>query len=160
MITRYHLKIHNNTTLQDRFDVTVLAPGRTARLYIPFVIPAIFRAPGPASVRKLLEKAVFVDPRFADEGWVATTVEEWKSKARRKDYVATGSALRRPDASVAADLPRLRIPTFRLTMSGRRKRAASIAARSGRNLCTSRTPSVAAGSRNASKGNLNPLNRN
>ena len=98
--------------LIDAAGLTPKFPGRTARLYIPFVIPAIFRAPGPASVRKLLQKAVFVDSRLADEGWVATTVEEWKSKARRKDYVATGSALRRPDASVAADLPRLRIPTL------------------------------------------------
>ena len=101
----------------DAAGLTPKLPGRTARMYIPFVLPALLRAPGPKSVRKLLMKAVFHDPRFADDAWVSAIVDAWRPPDRRKAFVATGFALGRRDASVAADLPLIRAPT--LVLSGR-----------------------------------------
>src|SRR2546425_9841080 len=101
----------------DAAGLTPKLPGRTARMYLPFLLPAFVRAPGPKSVRKLLVKAVFHDPRFADEAWVNAIVAAWKPRERRKAYMATGFALRRRDASVAADLGRIRLPT--MVLSGR-----------------------------------------
>ena len=63
-------------------------------------------------MRHLLERAVFHDPRYADEAWVDTIVEQWKPRSRRAAFIATGNALRRPDASVAADLERVRARTL------------------------------------------------
>ncbi len=101
----------------DAAGLTPKLPGRTARMYLPFLLPAILRAPGPKSVRKLLVKAVFHDPRFADDAWMDAIVSTWSAPDRRKAFIATGLALRRPDASVAADLPTLRVPA--LVISGR-----------------------------------------
>lgn len=92
-------------------------PGRTARMYLPFVLRCSFGAPGPRAVHKLLTKAVFHDPRFADDAWVRATVGAFGARDRRKALVGTGLALRRSDASVYADLPNLRTPT--LILSGR-----------------------------------------
>src|SRR5207247_7327888 len=91
--------------------------GRTSRMYLPFLLPSFVRAPGRKSVRKLLTKAVFHDPSFADDAWVNAIVAAWRPWARRKAFIATGLALRRRDASVSADLARVRAPT--LVLSGR-----------------------------------------
>lgn len=101
----------------DAAGLTPKLPGRTARMYLPFLFPCFFRAPGPNRVRKLLTKAVFHDPRFADAVWVSAMVTSWKPRDRRRALIATGLALRRPDASVASDLPRLGVPS--LILSGR-----------------------------------------
>src|SRR5439155_1340869 len=84
---------------------------KTVRLYAPFVLPAYLRHPRARNVRRLLERAVFHDPRYADDAWVDTIVEQWKPRSRRATFIATGNALRRPDASVAADLERVRART-------------------------------------------------
>ena len=65
----------------------------------------------------MLRKVVFHDPNFADDAWVRAIVETWKQRDRRKAFVATAFSLRRPDASVAAHLQRLTVPT--LVLSGR-----------------------------------------
>jgi len=101
----------------DAAGLTPKLPGRTARMYLPFLLPAFVRAPGPKSVRKLLVKAVFHDPRLANPAWVDAMVSAWSPPDRRKALIASGLALRRPDASVEADLPRIRVPT--LVLSGR-----------------------------------------
>src|SRR2546425_3034033 len=101
----------------DAAGLTPKLPGRTARMYLPFLLPCFFRAPGPKSVRKLLTKAVFHDPRFADEAWVNAIMAAWQPRDRRKGFTATGFALRRSDASVAGDLGRIHAPT--LVLSGR-----------------------------------------
>jgi len=101
----------------DAAGLTPKLPGPTARMYLPFLLPCFVRAPGPKSVRKLLTKAVFHDPRFADDAWVSAIVEAWRPRDRRKAFMATGFALRRPDASVSADLDRIGAPT--LVLSGR-----------------------------------------
>jgi len=101
----------------DAAGLTPKLPGRTARMYLPFLLPCFVRSPGPKSVRKLLTKAVFHDPHFADDAWVSAIVDAWKPRDRRKAFVATGLALRRPDASVSADLGQIRVPT--LVLSGR-----------------------------------------
>lgn len=98
--------------LLDAAGLTAKIPGRAVRLYLPFLLPCFFRAPGPKSVRKLLRKGVFFDPRFADDAWVRTIVDDMAPRPRRRDYIATGSALGRRDASVAADLGRVRVPTL------------------------------------------------
>ncbi len=103
--------------LLDAAGLTPRLPRRTARMYLPFLIPCFFRAPGPASVRKLLTRAVFSDPRFADQPWVDSMVTSWRPRERRAALMDTAFALRRPDASVAADLKGLRVPT--LVLSGR-----------------------------------------
>ncbi len=92
-------------------------PGRTVRMYAPFLLPRFLRAPGAKSVRKLLTKAVFADPRFADAAWVDAVVTAWKPADRRRALLDAGFALRRKDASVYADLPQLAMPT--LVLSGR-----------------------------------------
>jgi len=98
--------------LLDAAGLTAKIPGRAVRLYLPFLLPCFVRAPGPGSVRELLRKGVFFDPRYADDAWVRTIVEEWAPRARRSAFVATGFALRRRDASIAADLGRVRVPTL------------------------------------------------
>ena len=90
-------------------------PGRTVRMYAPFLLPCFLRAPGPKSVRKLLTKAVFHDPRFADDGWVDAVVAAWRPSDRRRALMDSGFALRSREASVFADLPRLLAPTLVLT---------------------------------------------
>ena len=101
----------------DAAGLTAKLPGRTARMYAPFLIPCYVRPPGPKSVRKLLTKAVFHDPRLANDAWVNAIVAAWNPKDRRKAFMATGFALRKADASVSGDLGRIRIPT--LLLSGR-----------------------------------------
>ncbi len=103
--------------LLDAAGLTPKLPSRTARMYLPFLIPCFFRAPGPGSVRKLLSKAVFYDPRFADAMWVSSMVAGWRPKDRRRALMATAFALRRPDASVASALGQIRVPS--LVISGR-----------------------------------------
>jgi pimeloyl-ACP methyl ester carboxylesterase len=105
------------TVVLDAAGLTPKLPGRTARMYLPFLLPCFFRAPGPKSVRKLLTSAVFYDARFADDDWVNAIVAAWLPRDRRKAFMATGFALRRRDASVYADLPQIRSPT--LILSGR-----------------------------------------
>lgn len=92
-------------------------PGRTVRMYAPFLLPRFLRAPGQKSVRKLLTRLVFHDPRFADEAWVSAVVAAWKPSDRRQALRDTGFALRRRDASVFEDLPKLAVPA--LVLSGR-----------------------------------------
>ena len=92
-------------------------PGRTVRMYAPFLLPCFLRAPGPRSVRKLLTKAVFHDPRLADDGWIDAVVAAWKPSDRRRALMDSGFALRRKEASVYTDLPQLAMPT--LVLSGR-----------------------------------------
>ena len=104
----------------DGAGLTPKLPSRTARMYLPFLLPCFVRAPGPKNVRKLLTKAVFHDPRFADDAWVGAIVAAWRPPDRRRAYMATGFALRRPDASVSGDLEHLRAPT--LILSGRHDR--------------------------------------
>ena len=101
----------------DAAGLTPKLPGRTARMYLPFLLPSFVRAPGPKSVRKLLTKAVFHDPRFADDAWVNAIVAAWRPRDRRKALMAGGFALRRRDASVHADLERIQTPA--LVLSGR-----------------------------------------
>ena len=96
----------------DAAGLTPTVPKKTVRLYAPFVLPAYLRHPRARNVRRLLERAVFHDPRYADEAWVDTIVEQWKPRARRAAFIDTGNALRRPDASVAADLERVRARTL------------------------------------------------
>ncbi len=79
-------------------------PGKTVRMYLPFFIRAMLGAPGPKSVRKLLNKAVFFDKAFTTDEWVKAVTGAWAAKDRRKGLLAVGGALRKPDASV---LPRL-----------------------------------------------------
>ncbi|TLZ63511.1 MAG: alpha/beta fold hydrolase [Methanobacteriota archaeon] len=98
--------------LLDAAGLTPKVPGRVVRLYLPFLVPAAVQAPSPAAVHALLRRAVFYDLRYADEGWVRTMVEDWAPPDRRKAYVATGFALRRPDASVAGALEHITIPTY------------------------------------------------
>ena len=96
----------------DAAGLTPTLPKKAVRLYVPFVLPSYVRHPRPKHVRQLLQRAVFRDPRFVQEDWVTTIVEQWKPRARRSSFIATGNALRRPDASVAADLERLRARTL------------------------------------------------
>lgn len=102
----------------DAAGLTERLPGRTARMYLPFLLPAMFRAPGPRSVRKLLVRSVFEDPARATDAWVGAMVADWSSPERRRDLVRTAFALRRPDASVSEMLPALRLPTLGLTGRG------------------------------------------
>lgn len=95
-------------------------PGRTVRLYAPFLLPRFLLAPGPGSVHKLLTRAVFHDARFADTAWVGAVVASWSSPDRRRALLQEGFALRRKDASVYDELPALTVPT--LILSGREDR--------------------------------------
>lgn len=104
----------------DAAGLTENFPGRTARMYLPFLLPCFLRAPGPGSVRSLLENAVFHDAHFADDAWVEAIVTAWKPRERRRGFMAVAFALRRPDASVAAELHRIGVPT--LILSGREDR--------------------------------------
>ncbi len=95
-------------------------PGRTVRMYAPFLLPRFFTSPGPKAVHKLLTGAVFHDPRFADAAWIEAVGAAWRSKDRRRALLDAGFSLRRRDASVFPDLPGLRVPT--LILSGREDR--------------------------------------
>src|SRR5207244_13025624 len=79
----------------DAAGLTPKLPGRTARMYLPFLLPCFIRAPGPKSVRKLLTKAVFHDPRFADDALVNALVAAWNARYLRYGCLATVCALRR-----------------------------------------------------------------
>ncbi len=103
--------------LLDAAGLTPKLPGRTARMYLPFLIPCFFRAPGPKSVRKLLQRAVFHDPGLASDTWVFAMVNGWMPRDRRNALMATAFALRKPDASVANVLGQVRVPS--LVISGR-----------------------------------------
>ncbi len=92
-------------------------PGRTVRMYAPFLLPGFFRAPGPGSVRRLLTKAVFHDPSLAGDVWVRAVAASWKPADRRRALMDAGFALRRKEASVYDELPGLSVPT--LVLSGR-----------------------------------------
>jgi len=96
----------------DSAGLTPTVPKKTVRLYAPFVLPAYVRHPRAKHVRRLLQRAVFHDPRYADEAWVETIVEQWKPRSRRAAFIATGNALRRPDASVARDLEQVHARTL------------------------------------------------
>ena len=96
----------------DAAGFTPTLPKKTVRLYVPFVLPSYVRAPRPRNVRRLLETAVFRDPRRIEEAWVQTIVEQWKPRPQRKAFIATGNALRGADATVAGDLERVRAPTL------------------------------------------------
>ncbi len=96
----------------DAAGLTPTLPKKTVRLYVPFVLPSYLRAPRAKNVRQLLQRAVFHDPRFVEESWVQTIVEQWKPRSRRAAFIATGNSLRRPDASVAGDLDRVRARTL------------------------------------------------
>src|SRR5207245_4881681 len=51
----------------DAAGLTPKLPSRTARMYLPFLLPAFVRAPGPKSVRKLLVKARSEERRVGEE---------------------------------------------------------------------------------------------
>ncbi len=95
-------------------------PGSTVRMYAPFLLPRFLTSPGSRAVHKLLTKAVFHDPRFADAAWVEAAVASWRPKDRRKALLDAGFSLRRKDASVFPDLPELHVPT--LILSGKEDR--------------------------------------
>lgn len=92
-------------------------PGRTTRLYLPFVIPCVFRSPTPASARKLLRRAVFHDPALVTDAWVNAFVRAWAPRDRCRGYLDTAFALRYPDASLMDSLGAIRCPV--LVISGR-----------------------------------------
>jgi pimeloyl-ACP methyl ester carboxylesterase len=85
-------------------------PGRTSRLYLPFLLPCLFRSPGTGSARKLLTRAIFHDPAQVSEAWVTAFVEGWRPRDRCKGYLDTAFALRHPDASVLDTARSLRAP--------------------------------------------------
>lgn len=85
-------------------------PGRTSRMYLPFLVPCFFRSPGPSSVRKLLTRAVFHDPNRVTQEWISAFVDGWRPRDRCMGYVHTALALRRPDASVLSSMRGLRAP--------------------------------------------------
>ncbi|HYY48632.1 MAG TPA: alpha/beta hydrolase [Thermoplasmata archaeon] len=87
-------------------------PKKTVRLYLPFVLPSYLRAPGPKAVRKLLERAVFHDPRRIEVSWIESIADQWRPRSQRSAFIATGNALRRPDASVSTELERILVPTL------------------------------------------------
>ncbi|HYT00765.1 MAG TPA: alpha/beta fold hydrolase [Thermoplasmata archaeon] len=98
--------------LVDAAGLVPKLPAKALRLYLPVLLPAYLRAPSAHGMTSLLQKAVFHDPRFADADWVNTLVEQWRPRDQRLAYLATGQALRRSDASVAADLGRIECPTL------------------------------------------------
>src|SRR2546426_46234 len=73
----------------DSAGLTPTMPKKTVPLYAPFVLPAYVRHPRAKNVRRLLERAVFHDPRYVDEAWVQTIVEQWTPGARRAAFIAT-----------------------------------------------------------------------
>src|SRR3989442_3192905 len=64
----------------DAARLTPQLPGRTPRRELPFLLPCVIRAPGPKSVRKLLTKAVFHDPRFPGDRRVNAIVGDLKPR--------------------------------------------------------------------------------
>jgi pimeloyl-ACP methyl ester carboxylesterase len=92
--------------------LTAKLPGRTVRLYFPYILRSYLVAPRAGTFRSFLAKGVFHDPRYIDEAWLAYLEREWKDGAKRSSYLATANSMRRPDASVAADLERVRCPTL------------------------------------------------
>jgi len=93
-------------------------PGRTVRMYLPFFLGASLRAPGAGSMAKLLRRAVFHDAAFATPEWAGAMAAQWAAKDRRKALLATGGALRKPDASVAGVLGEVGCPALVLWGEG------------------------------------------
>lgn len=103
--------------LLDASGTTPKLPGKTVRLYFPFVLACNLFAPSEARFRRFMAKGVFHDPAYIDEAWVRWLAREWQPKDRRRAYLATANAMRRPDASVHSLLPKVGCPT--LIMWGR-----------------------------------------
>lgn len=87
-------------------------PGKTVRMYLPFFIGAMFGAPKPKGVRKLLIKTVFANPEHATDAWVNAVTAAFAPKDRRKALLRVGGALRKKDASVGAQVSQVRCPTL------------------------------------------------
>lgn len=98
--------------LLDASGLTPKLPGKTVRLYLPYVLRSYLVAPSRSTFRSFLRKGEFFDPKFIDEAWLSFLAQEWRDRARRASYLATANAMRWPDASVAADLPRVKAPTL------------------------------------------------
>src|SRR5439155_801634 len=77
----------------DAAGLTPKLPGRTARMYLPFLLPSFVRAPGPKSVRKLLTKAVFHDPSFADDRVVNEGTGTGNDSVKRCEWALSDPAL-------------------------------------------------------------------
>lgn len=92
--------------------LTPKLPGKTVRLYFPYILGAYLFAPSAGRLRSFLTKGVFHDPKFIDDRCIDALVPEWKDRARRSSLLATANSLRRPDASVAASLPKVACPTL------------------------------------------------
>lgn len=102
----------------DAAGLAAKLPGKTVRMYLPFFLRASLGAPGAGGVRKLLNKAIFVDPAQTTDAWVSAMVGVWAGKAQRKSLLKTGGALRKPDASVVARLADVKCPTLILWGKG------------------------------------------
>ncbi len=100
--------------LLDAAGLTPKMPGKTVRLYFPYVLGAYLMAPSAGRFRSFLRKGVFYDPKFIDERWIEFLVPEWKDHAKRSSYLATANCLRRPDASVSGILGHIKCPTLAL----------------------------------------------
>lgn len=100
--------------LIDPSGTTAKLPGRTVRLYFPFVLACTLSAPGEGRFRRFMTKGVYHDPRYLDEAWVRWLAQEWRPRDRRRIYLATANAMRRPDAAVHGELPRIGCPTLLL----------------------------------------------
>ncbi len=94
--------------------LTPKLPGKTVRLYLPYIIPAYLFAPSPRAFRSFLRKGVFYDPKWVDDNWSQYLSDEWKPRAKRSSYLATANAMTHPDASIASDLGRIACPTLLL----------------------------------------------
>lgn len=92
-------------------------PSRAVRFYLPVIVGSYFGAPSPARIRKLLVRAVFHDPAFADDAWVGALISDWSDLERRKALREAALALSRRDASISDELPKITTPT--LVISGR-----------------------------------------
>lgn len=87
-------------------------PGKTVRMYLPFFIGAMFGAPKPKGVRKLLKKTVFADPAHLTDGWVQAVVAAFGPKPRRKALMGVGGALRKKDAFVGTQVHLVACPAL------------------------------------------------
>lgn len=94
--------------------LTPKLPGKTVRLYLPYILGAYLFTPTAKKFRSFLAKGVFYDPKFIQEAWLSSLVEEWRPRAQRMSFLAIAGALRRPDASVSASLGNLKVPTLLL----------------------------------------------
>lgn len=104
----------NRLILLAASGLTPKLPGKTVRLYFPYVLGAYLFAPSASRFRSFLTKGVFYDPKYIDDRWFQALVPEWKDRTRRSSLLATANCLRRPDASVAASLPKIGCPTLAL----------------------------------------------